>query len=87
MNVVAHDRELAWRTRLSLWAEHLERPEHEVAGDPHRVVDELWRPIADDGLRRLRAGRPLEHRVAGLAHLSRRTDRLRGPLEGLVVDG
>src|SRR3989441_1941774 len=34
MNVVTHDARLAQETRLRLWAEHLQRPRSEVAGDP-----------------------------------------------------
>ena len=47
MNVVTHDERSRAATRLRLWAEHLERDEEEVAGDPAALVDELWRPIAD----------------------------------------
>ena len=44
VNVVTLDEALARRTRLGLWEEHLETAD--VDGDPTRVVDELWRPIA-----------------------------------------
>jgi phosphatidylserine/phosphatidylglycerophosphate/cardiolipin synthase-like enzyme len=77
MNVVTCDPELARQTRLRLWAEHLERSEDEVAGDPARVVDELWRPAAKHPGGHLRE----------LAGVSRRAAALRGPLQSLVVDG
>jgi hypothetical protein len=49
-----------------------------VGGDPAKVVDELWRPIAEQG-------RP--NRVTLLPSVSRRAGRLQGPLRGLLVDG
>ena len=51
------------------------------------VVDELWRPAAKEQLRLLEAGRPLTHRLVGLPGVSRRVGALRGPLNGLLVDG
>ena len=77
MNVVTCDPEIARQTRLRLWAEHLERSEDEVAGDPARVVDELWRPAAKQPGGHLRE----------LSGVSRRSAALRGPLQSLVVDG
>jgi phosphatidylserine/phosphatidylglycerophosphate/cardiolipin synthase-like enzyme len=87
MNVATCDEELARRTRLELWAEHLELPVEQVAGDPARVVDELWRPIAKDQLRLHRAELPRTHRLMELPAVSRRTKRLIGPMRGLLVDG
>ena len=87
MNVLTCDAELAKRTRLELWAEHLERPLDQVAGDPARVVDELWRPIAQEQLRLHRAEQPRSHRLMELPAVSRRTKRLIGPMRGLLVDG
>jgi phosphatidylserine/phosphatidylglycerophosphate/cardiolipin synthase-like enzyme len=87
LNVVTHDPELARRTRVALWAEHLEAPPREVEGDPADVVDRRWRPIAEEQLELRRAGRPLTHRLMRLDHVSRRSARLLGPLQGLVVDG
>ena len=87
MNVVMRDPALVRETRLRLWAEHLERPVDEVAGDPAEVVDTLWRPVAEEQLERRLRGAPLEHRLVRLPHVSRRTDRLRGPVDGLLVDG
>ena len=87
MNIVAHDPELAHRTRLRLWSEHLEIAIDEIPDDPVRAIDELWRPISEEQLRRRLAGEPLTHRLALLPHVSRRTARLLGPLNGILVDG
>jgi phosphatidylserine/phosphatidylglycerophosphate/cardiolipin synthase-like enzyme len=88
MNVCSWDAGLARSTRLTLWAEHLERSVEELAGlDPAKVVDELWRPLAEEQLERRRSGRPQTHRLQRLPHLSRRTAALRGPVDGLLVDG
>ncbi|HEU4701220.1 MAG TPA: phospholipase D family protein [Conexibacter sp.] len=87
MNVLTCDEALARRTRLELWAEHLELPVEQVSGSPARVVDELWRPIAQDQLRLHRAELPRTHRLMELPAVSRRTKRLIGPMRGLLVDG
>ena len=87
MNVVARDPELARRTRLRLWAEHLERPIGEIPDDPTRAIDELWHPISKEQLERRLAREPLTHRLARLPHVSRRAARLLGPLNGILVDG
>jgi phosphatidylserine/phosphatidylglycerophosphate/cardiolipin synthase-like enzyme len=87
LNVVTCDPILARATRLRLWAEHLQRPLGEVSGDPTRVVDELWKPIAEEQGRRGEAGELPTHRLSLLPHVSRRTRRLLGPLNGLLVDG
>ena len=87
MNVVTCDDRLARETRLRLWAEHLERPVDGVSGDPTRVIDELWRPIALEQLERRRRGEPLTHRLQELPGVSRRSMALLGPLHGLFVDG
>jgi len=87
VNVVTCDPELARKTRLRLWGEHLQRPLGEVSGDPVRVVDELWKPIAEEQDDRRRRGQPPTHRLCLLPHVSRRTRRLLGPLQGLLVDG
>jgi phosphatidylserine/phosphatidylglycerophosphate/cardiolipin synthase-like enzyme len=86
VNVVTCDAELARDTRLRLWAEHLEAAPDAVAGEPAEVVDRLWRPIAREQLERRRRGEPLTHRLLGLPGASRRSARLRGPLDALVVD-
>jgi phosphatidylserine/phosphatidylglycerophosphate/cardiolipin synthase-like enzyme len=87
VNVVLHDEELARETRLRLWAEHLERPVEDVAGDPARVFDELWKPWAEEQLERRRAGDPQCGRLALLPEVSRRANAIMGPLNGLFVDG
>ncbi|HWE34840.1 MAG TPA: phospholipase D family protein [Solirubrobacteraceae bacterium] len=88
MNVATDDRELARATRLRLWAEHLELDPAEIADeDPSRTVDERWRPIATEQLRRLRADEPPTHRLIALPGVSKRSGRLLGPLVGLVDDG
>ena len=87
MNVLTCDEGLARCTRLELWAEHLELPVEQVSGDPAKVVDELWRPIAQEQLRLHRAGLPRTHRLMELPAVSRRTKRLIGPMRGLLVDG
>ena len=86
-NVVTCDPAIARATRLRLWAEHLDRPSSEVAGDPASVIDDVWKPIAGEQLARRRAGLAPTHRLVQLPHLSRRTRRLLGPLQGLLVDG
>jgi phosphatidylserine/phosphatidylglycerophosphate/cardiolipin synthase-like enzyme len=87
MNVVTCDSRLARETRLRLWAEHLELAIEQVSGDPTRVVDELWRPIAAEQLARRKRREPQTHRLSELAGVSRRSMALLGPLHGLVVDG
>ena len=82
MNVVSHDPQLATRTRLRLWAEHLELPIERIPTDPTRAIDELWKPISEEQLDRRTAGEPLTHRLARLPHVSRRTGRALGPSAG-----
>jgi phosphatidylserine/phosphatidylglycerophosphate/cardiolipin synthase-like enzyme len=87
MNIVTRDAGLARDTRLRLWAEHLELPVEEVAGDATRVIDERFKPVASEQLERLRADAPLTHRLVELPAVLRRARRLLGPLQGLLVDG
>jgi phosphatidylserine/phosphatidylglycerophosphate/cardiolipin synthase-like enzyme len=87
MNVACHDPALARATRMRLWAEHLELPLDKVNDDPIALVERAWKPISADQLARQRAGVPLTHRMVRLASVSRRSERLRGPLQGLLVDG
>lgn len=87
MNVVAMDPDLARRTRLQLWSEHLEADAEEIDGDPTAVVDERWQAIADEQLERIRAGSPLTHRLVKLPGVSRRRARLFGSLQGRIIDG
>jgi phosphatidylserine/phosphatidylglycerophosphate/cardiolipin synthase-like enzyme len=84
---VADDTQLATAERRRPWAEHLECDESELGGEPVAVIDERWRPIAQDQLERSRDGRPATHRLIELPSVSKRTDRLRGPFAGLFVDG
>jgi len=85
VNVVALDEALARRTRLGLWAEHLETDD--VDGDPTRLVDELWRPRAKEQLEHLEHGRPLTHRLVMLPGVSRRARRISGVVQSRVYDG
>jgi phosphatidylserine/phosphatidylglycerophosphate/cardiolipin synthase-like enzyme len=87
MNVVSCDPTLARDTRLRLWAEHLERPIEAVSGDPTRVVDELWKPIAREQLERRNLGEAATHHLLELRGVSRRSAAILGPLQGFVVDG
>jgi phosphatidylserine/phosphatidylglycerophosphate/cardiolipin synthase-like enzyme len=87
VNVVVHDEELVRATRLRLWSEHLERPVEDVARRPAAVVDELWRPLAETHAHERRARGHCNHRLSLLEHVSRRTEALWGPLNGLFVDG
>jgi phosphatidylserine/phosphatidylglycerophosphate/cardiolipin synthase-like enzyme len=87
MNVVTDDADLARRTRVRLWAEHLELDEATVAAsEPAALVDEHWRPIAYEQLGRRDAGVPPTHRLLALPGVSKRSRRLLGPLEGLADD-
>ena len=87
VNLVTCDAGLARDTRLRLWAAHLERDIDDIAGDPSTVVDELWRPIATEQRERRSRGEPLTHRLVELQASSRRSERLLGPLQALIVDG
>jgi phosphatidylserine/phosphatidylglycerophosphate/cardiolipin synthase-like enzyme len=87
VNILTLDRLLARRTRIRLWAEHLERPESAVDGDPTTVIDTVWKPMAQEQLDRINADLPPVRRLTRLAAVSRRTERLIGPLRGLLVDG
>jgi phosphatidylserine/phosphatidylglycerophosphate/cardiolipin synthase-like enzyme len=87
VNIASCDRELARQMRLRLWSEHTERPVGELDRDPCAVVDDTWRPIAEEQAELARQGLPLTHRLSLLDKLSRRIDRLEGPVRGLLVDG
>jgi hypothetical protein len=58
-----------------------------VSGEPFRVIDELWRPIASEQFERRNRGEPLTHRLPELPGVSRRSMALLGLLGGLLVDG
>jgi phosphatidylserine/phosphatidylglycerophosphate/cardiolipin synthase-like enzyme len=76
VNVVVRDEAFIRDARLRLWEEHLEQP---AGGDPCRVVDEIWRPLA-------RESSP-ERKLRLLRGVSRRSLALWGPINGLLVDG
>jgi len=86
-NVVVRDPALAREVRLRLWEEHLERPRGEIDGDPARVFDELWKPLAEERLERRRRDGWADGKLTLLPHVSRRSEALWGPLNGLLVDG
>jgi phosphatidylserine/phosphatidylglycerophosphate/cardiolipin synthase-like enzyme len=73
--LISCDPDLARDVRLRLWREHLQHDD--VGGEPHRVVEEHWKPRAESKI----------HRLALLPHVSRRSRALLGPLNGLLVDG
>jgi phosphatidylserine/phosphatidylglycerophosphate/cardiolipin synthase-like enzyme len=87
LNLVAHDRELARSLRLRLWSEHLECEPGELDGDPARIVDERWRPLAEAQLERARRDGHGTRKLRLLPHVSRRSAGMLGPLNGLLVDG
>jgi phosphatidylserine/phosphatidylglycerophosphate/cardiolipin synthase-like enzyme len=88
LNVVCDDPALARQTRLRLWAEHLEVDATRIAElEPHKVIDTMWRPTADEQLHRGRGGALPTHRLLTLPGISRRSSRLLGPLVGLLDDG
>jgi phosphatidylserine/phosphatidylglycerophosphate/cardiolipin synthase-like enzyme len=76
VNVVTDDAAVARDTRLRLWSEHLQRPVSEIDGDPTDVVDHVWRTAVEG-----------PGRLTPLPGVSRRAERLQGPLRGLLVDG
>ncbi len=86
-NIITCDSTIARDTRLRLWAEHLDRPADDVAGEPASVIDELWRPIATEQRERLERGEALTHRLRELPGVSRRSMALLGPADSLLVDG
>ncbi|MGW5744300.1 phospholipase D-like domain-containing protein [Amycolatopsis sp. NPDC003861] len=88
VNIATDDPEVVRTTRLRLWAEHLGRPVSELEGrNPADVVDNLWRPLAEEQAERERRGERRTHRLVLLPGASRRAARLQGPLRGLLVDG
>ena len=87
MNVLTCDAGLARDTRMRLWSEHTEQPVEALGGDPGEVIDAIWRTTAEEQARLDREGQPRTHRLTMLDHVSRRTDRLEGPIRGLLVDG
>jgi phosphatidylserine/phosphatidylglycerophosphate/cardiolipin synthase-like enzyme len=76
VNAVVHAEAFVRDARLRLWSEHLET---DAAGEPCRVIDDLWRPRAAEA--------SPERKLRLLRGVSRRTQALWGPINGLVVDG
>jgi phosphatidylserine/phosphatidylglycerophosphate/cardiolipin synthase-like enzyme len=76
VNVVVHDPDTVRAARLRLWSEHLEQA---ADGDPCRVIDEVWRPLASESRE--------DRKLRLLPGVSRRSRALWGPLNGLLVDG
>ena len=87
MNVVVQEPELVRAVRLRLWCEHLGCDAAELEGDPAEIVDERWRPVAEEQLARRERGEPPVEKVMLLPHISRRTKGVLGPLNGFLVDG
>jgi phosphatidylserine/phosphatidylglycerophosphate/cardiolipin synthase-like enzyme len=87
VNIIIRDPDQVRATRLRLWSEHLQRPETEISGDPATIIDTLWRPTATEQAHLDQTGSPRTHRLTLLSNLSRRAERLQGPLRGLLVDG
>ena len=87
MNVVVCDPELVRSTRRRLWSEHLELPLGGVPDDPVEAIETLWKPISAEQLKRRNDGLPLTHRLVRLPHVSKRSRRVLGPINGLFVDG
>ena len=87
INIATCDPMLARHTRLALWAEHLDRTVEEIDRDPTTVIDRLWRPIAEEQVHRRSDGLALTHRLMQLPAVSRRAERLVGPMRGLLIDG
>ncbi|HEX5246901.1 MAG TPA: phospholipase D family protein [Gaiellaceae bacterium] len=87
VNVVVHDEATVRAMRLQLWSEHLERSVDDVAGDATALVDEVWRPRAEEELERRRRDGYVRHRLTLLPHVSRRAQAMWGPISGLLVDG
>ncbi|MBA3842605.1 MAG: phospholipase [Actinobacteria bacterium] len=74
--LITCDPVVATATRKRLWREHLRR--EDVDGEPHEILDTLWRDaMRDDSFDTLDF----------LPGVSRRTGRLLGPINGLIVDG
>jgi phosphatidylserine/phosphatidylglycerophosphate/cardiolipin synthase-like enzyme len=71
VNAVVRDPAFVRAARLKLWSEHLDG---DAEGEPSTVVDERWRAFAGAKLRRLEG-------------VSRRSQALWGPVNGLIVDG
>ena len=69
------------------WRPYVESREFDLDDAIADAVDELWRPIASEQLRRRDAGEAPTHHLLALPGASRRARRLLGPLQGLIDDG
>ena len=87
VNIITTDADLIERTRHRLWAEHLEMSEEDVSGEPATVFERYWSPISREQAEKREAKVPMTHRLARLPHVSRRSARLKGPIQSLFVDG
>ena len=87
MNVVTHDAGLARAVRLRLWSEHLDCDAAELEGDPAEIVDERWRPVAEEQLARRDRDEPATEKLMLLPRVSRRAKGALGPLNSFLVDG
>jgi phosphatidylserine/phosphatidylglycerophosphate/cardiolipin synthase-like enzyme len=87
MNVVARDPDVARALRLRLWSEHLEADPADLDGDPAWIVDQRWRPLAEEQFARRQRGEAATHKLQLLPHVSRRAKGILGPLNGFLVDG
>jgi phosphatidylserine/phosphatidylglycerophosphate/cardiolipin synthase-like enzyme len=74
--LITCDPHVARAARERLWSEHLRRDD--LAGEPHTIVDDLWRVVAEAS--------DFET-LDLLPGVSRRTRRFLGPLNSLLVDG
>jgi phosphatidylserine/phosphatidylglycerophosphate/cardiolipin synthase-like enzyme len=77
VSMVTDDAAVAKDVRERLWSEHL--AEDCTGRDPIEVVETLWRPALEESAPHTRPLRPLPA-------ISRRSERLKGPLNGLLVD-
>jgi phosphatidylserine/phosphatidylglycerophosphate/cardiolipin synthase-like enzyme len=87
INITTHDPATATATRRRLWAEHLELTLDELPDNPTETIDKYWKPISTEQLERRNTGQPLTHRLVRLPNVSKRSGRILGPLNGLLVDG
>ena len=87
VNIVVRENPLVRETRLRLWSEHLECDPAELDLPPHDVVDNLWRPLADEQLERRKRREPQTRRLVRLPASSKRSARIFGPISGFLVDG
>ncbi|MGH2556044.1 MAG: phospholipase D-like domain-containing protein [Actinomycetota bacterium] len=86
VNLIACDEQLARQTRQRLWAEHLETAVENVLADPTELFDAAFRPVAREQADRLTRGMPPTGRIAKLPGVSRRSKRMLGPIQDLLID-